>query len=189
MTVVTKLPLAEQKERETAAEVRPLTLEEARGYIDRGLAKAKELRQCGSLAVCDAGGNIVSLSKMDYAPAAGVGVSRAKAFVAAVMQQRTLQFTERMNAAPERFVSYRDIFDGRGMPGGIGFPGPGGFPIMRDVDHCVGGMATGPGIAPQTNIPGVHPDRLEVGAGGQRGNAEDIIVCYALNIPYRSQHG
>jgi uncharacterized protein GlcG (DUF336 family) len=164
-----------------------LTLSEARSFIDRGLAKARELRQCGSLAVCDAAGNLVSLSKMDGAPAASTGVARAKAFVAAVMQQRTLAFTERMNNAPERFSAYRDIFAGIGMPGGVGFPGAGGVPIMRDIDICVGGMASGPGIAPMKEVPGVHPLRLE--AGRTQGNAEDIIVCYALGVPYRSQHG
>jgi len=164
-----------------------LTLAEARRYIDRGLAKAKELKQCGSFAVVDAAGNVVSISKMDGAPAVSAGVARAKAFVAAVMQQRTLQFTERMNHAPERFSAYRDVFAGLGLPGGVGFPGAGGVPVMRDLDRCVGGMASGPGIAPLKQVPGVHPKRLE--AGRTQGNAEDIIICHALGIPYRSQHG
>lgn len=164
-----------------------LTLAEARGYIDRALAKAKELRQCGSFAVVDAAGNVVSISKMDGAPAASAGVARAKAFVAAVMQQRTLQFTERMNQAPERFSAYRDVFAGLGLPGGIGFPGAGGVPVMREDERCVGGMASGPGIAPVKQVQGVHPKRLE--AGRTQGNAEDIIVCHALGIPYRTQHG
>ncbi len=168
-------------------DIRPLTHEEARRTIDRAIAKAKELRQCGSFAVVDAAGNVVSISKMDGAPAASAGVARAKAFVAAVMQQRTLQFTERMNDAPERFAAYRDIFAGIGLPGGVGFPGAGGVPIMRDLDHCVGGFASGPGIQPARQVPGVHPTRLE--AGNAQGNAEDIIVCHAVGIPYRSQHG
>lgn len=172
-----------------AAATDALTLDEARRYIDRGIAKAKELGQCGSFAVVDAGGNIVSISKMDGAAAVGPGVARAKAFVAAVMQQRTLQFTERMNAAPERFAAYRDIFAGMGLSGGVGFPGAGGVPIRRADDRCVGGMASGPGIAPVTQVAGVHPARFEVGVGGFSGNAEDITVCYALGIPYRSQHG
>jgi uncharacterized protein GlcG (DUF336 family) len=165
----------------------PLTLHEARRYVDRALAKAKELRQCGSFAVVDAAGNVVSISKMDGAPAASAGVARAKAFVAAVMQQRTLQFTERMNAAPERFAAYRDIFAGIGLPAGVGFPGAGGVPIMRDLDHCAGGFASGPGIQPAKEVQGVHPAKLE--AGRTQGNAEDIIVCHAVGIPYRSQHG
>ncbi|HUB96889.1 MAG TPA: heme-binding protein [Stellaceae bacterium] len=172
---------------DAADDTRPLTLEEGRRYIDRALAKAKELRQCGAFAVVDAAGNVLSISKMDGAPAASSGVARAKAFVAAVMQQRTLQFTERMNAAPERFAAYRDIFGGIGMPGGVGFPGAGGVPIMRDLDHCVGGFASGPGIQPAKEVQGVHPAKLE--AGRTQGNAEDIIVCHAVGIPYRSQHG
>jgi len=53
----------------------PLTLHVARRYIDRALAKAKELRQCGSFAAVDAAGNVVSISKMDGAPAASAGVT------------------------------------------------------------------------------------------------------------------
>jgi len=164
-----------------------LTLAEARRYIDRALAKAKELRQCGSFAVVDAAGNVVSISKMDGAPAASAGVARAKAFVAAVMQQRTLQFTERMNHAPERFSAYRDVFAGLGLPGGVGFPGAGGVPVMREDERCVGGMASGPGIAPVKQVQGVHPKRLE--AGRTQGNAEDVTICFALGVPYRTQHG
>jgi glc operon protein GlcG len=166
-----------------------LTHAEARRYIDRAIAKAAELRQSGAVVVVDAAGNVVSISKMDGAPAVSAGVARAKAFVAAVMQQRTQQFTERMNAAPERFAAYRDIFAGIGLPGGVGFPGAGGMPILRDDDRCVGGIASGPGIAPLREVAGVHPARFEVGIGNFSGNAEDIVICHALGVPYRSQHG
>jgi len=180
------ITIAEADDRDQGG-ISPLTHEEGRRYIDRALAKARELRQCGSFAVVDAAGNVVSISKMDGAPAASSGVARAKAFVAAVMQQRTLQFTERMNAAPERFAAYRDIFAGIGLPAGTGFPGAGGVPIMREPERCVGGFASGPGIQPAKQVQGVHPARLE--AGRTQGNAEDIIVCHAVGIPYRSQHG
>jgi len=33
----------------------------------------------------------------------------------------------------------------------------------------------------------VHPDRLM--AGRTQANAEDLVICHALGIPYRSQHG
>jgi uncharacterized protein GlcG (DUF336 family) len=187
MAIASLPKITASKPAEPNSEDAPLTHAESRKYIDRAVEKAAELRQAGAFAVVDAAGNVVSISKMDGAPASGAGVARAKAFVAAVMQQRTMQFTERMNHAPERFIAYRDVFNGSGLPGGIAFPGAGGVPIMRGLDRCVGGMATGPGVAPVKDILGVHPDRLQ--AGRVQANAEDLVVCHALGIPYRSQHG
>jgi len=61
-----------------------LTLPEARAMIDRGVAKARALRQAGSIAVLDAAGVVVSISRMDDGPASSVEVARSKAYLAAV---------------------------------------------------------------------------------------------------------
>jgi uncharacterized protein GlcG (DUF336 family) len=60
-----------------------LTLDEARAMIERGVAKARELGQAGAIAVVDAGGNVVSISRMDDGPVASIAVSTAKAYLAA----------------------------------------------------------------------------------------------------------
>jgi hypothetical protein len=123
---------------------------------------------------------VVSISKMDDAPAAAPRVARAKAVLAAIMQGPTNTFAERMDQHPVRYAAYLDMLPDKTFPGG------GGAPIMRGK-RCIGGMATGPGVAPLTSIPGVHPTQLT--SGNASGNAEDLVICYALRVPYRSQHG
>jgi uncharacterized protein GlcG (DUF336 family) len=157
-----------------------LTLAEAREMIDRGLQKAAELKLAGAIAVVDANGNVVSVTVMEGAPPSAAGVARAKAFLAATMQQPTETFAERMDQHPVRFHAYSSIL--RDRP----FPGAGGVPILRNGKY-VGAIATGPGIPPLTEIPGVHPSKLR--AGRFQANAEDLVICHALQIPYRSQHG
>jgi uncharacterized protein GlcG (DUF336 family) len=157
----------------------PLTLAEARAYIDRALEKARELGQRGTFVVVDEAGNVVSISRIEGAPLAGIGVSRAKAYAAAVTHEPTAQFSERMHRFPERFQSYETI-----LPEHL-FPGPGGMPIIKN-ERVVGGMSTGPGIRPWTQVPGLDPDKLTM--DGEVANVEDRIIAYALDIPYQNQH-
>jgi uncharacterized protein GlcG (DUF336 family) len=157
----------------------PLTLAEARGYIDRALEKARELHQRGTFVVVDESGNVVSISRIEGAPVAGVGVSRAKAYMAATTQEPTAQFAERMHRFPERFSAYQAI-----LPDHY-FPGPGGMPIKKS-DRVVGGMSTGPGIRPLARVPGLDPSKLLV--NGEVANVEDLIIAHALDIPYVNQH-
>lgn len=60
------------------------------------------------------------------------------------------------------------------------------MPILKN-GRVVGGIATGGGIGPFTEIPGVDADRLMV--DGKQANAEDLVICTALGVPYQSQHG
>jgi hypothetical protein len=96
------------------------------------------------------------------------------------MQGPTNTFAERMDQHPVRYAAYLEMLPDKTLPGG------GGAPIMRGK-RCIGGMATGPGVAPLTSIPGVHPTQPT--SGNASGNAEDLVICYALRVPYRSQHG
>jgi len=129
--------------------------------------------------VVDEGGNIISISRMEHAPPAGIGVSRAKAYLAAVTQVPTAGFSTRMDAHPTRFAAYQEILSEKP------FPGPGGMPIKKN-GRVVGGLSTGPGIGPVTRVEGVDPGKLKV--DGQQANAEDLIICYALQVPYKNQH-
>jgi uncharacterized protein GlcG (DUF336 family) len=157
----------------------PLTLAEARAYVDRAVAKARELGQRGTFVVVDEGGNVVSISRIEGAPLAGIGVSRAKAYAAAITHEPTAQFSERMHRFPERFQAYETI-----LPGHL-FPGPGGMPIVKD-GRVVGGISTGPGIRPWTQVPGLDAAKLTV--NGELANVEDLIIAYALDVPYQNQH-
>ncbi len=157
-----------------------LTLDEARAMIDRAVAKARELRQAGAIVVADAGGNVVSIARMDDSPVASVHVSRAKAYVAAVQGRPTAALAATARERPEIFSAFQAILPHEP------FPGPGGMPILKG-GRVVGGIATGGGIGPYTEIPGVDPARLII--DGVQANAEDLVICTALGIPYQSQHG
>lgn len=157
-----------------------LALGEARAMIDRGAEKARELHQAGAIVVVDAGGNVVSISRMDDAPVASVHVSRAKAYMAAVQGRPTASLAANAHERPEIFSAFQHILPRQP------FPGPGGMPVMNQ-GRVVGGIATGGGIAPYTEIPGVDPAKLMV--DGVQANAEDLVICTALGIPYGSQHG
>jgi len=164
---------------ETAASSAPaLTLAEARGLVDRALEKAAELGVRGTFVVVDAGGNVMSISRMEGAPGAGIGISRAKAAVAALTHETTNDFAARMHLFPERFSAYQQI-----LREDV-FPGPGGLPIRKN-GQVVGALSTGPGTFVYA-VQGVDPTKFFV--DGEPGNAEDIIIAYALQIPYRNQH-
>ena len=157
-----------------------LTLDEARTMIDRGVAKARELRQAGAIVVVDAGGGVMSISRMDDGPVASVHVSKAKAYVAAVQGRPTAAFAANAHDRPEIFASFQGILPQQP------FAGAGGMPIVKG-GRVVGGIATGGGIGPFTEIAGVDPELLQV--DGAQANAEDLVICTALGIPYASQHG
>lgn len=157
-----------------------LTLQEARAMLDRGVEKARELRQAGAIVIVDAGGNTVSISRMDDSPVSSIQVSRAKAYLAAVQGRPTAGMATTARDRPEIFSAFQHILPRQP------FPGPGGVPIFKE-GRVVGGIATGGGIGPFTEIPGVDPEMLMVDGG--LANAEDLVICTALGLPYQSQHG
>jgi uncharacterized protein GlcG (DUF336 family) len=72
------------------------------------------------------------------------------------------------------------------MAQGDVFPGPGAMPI-RKSGRIVGALSTGGGgLGPWTKIAGVDPSALM--ADGVPANAEDLVVAFALQIPYTNQH-
>jgi uncharacterized protein GlcG (DUF336 family) len=164
---------------QTDPESAELTLEEARAMIDRALAKAAELNQAGAFAVVDAGGNVVSISRMDGSPAQSVHVARAKAYGAAVNGRPTAMVASRWQERPTVFGSLQTL-----LPGKL-FPGPGGMTI-RKGRRIVGGIATA-GVPPTRQIPGVDPAKL-LAPNGEAANAEDLVISIALGAPYTDQH-
>jgi uncharacterized protein GlcG (DUF336 family) len=156
-----------------------LTLAEARALIDRALAKARELKQAGAFAVLDAGGNVVSISRMGEASPASAWVSRGKAYVAAVQRAPSARNAANWRENPIIFSAFQRL-----MHDEI-FPGPGAMPIRKN-GRVVGGISTGGGLGPWTEIPGVDPSLLM--ADGKPANAEDLIISYALQIAYQNQH-
>jgi uncharacterized protein GlcG (DUF336 family) len=103
-----------------------LSLQEARDILKRAIEKGRELDWISTHAVVDEGGNLISMSRADGAPAGAAPLARAKAYLAAVTGRPTVLFANRMDAHPLRYFGYRAILS-RPV-----FPGPGGVPILRD---------------------------------------------------------
>lgn len=155
-----------------------LTLAEARAIIDRAIAKARELKQAGAFAVLDAGGNVISLSRMGEAPMSAAWVARAKAYVSATQRSPSSTIATAWQQAPAQFAAAQRMARDEIVPE------PGAMPITKD-GRVVGAVAAG-GIGAWTKIPGVDAALLR--AGRVQANAEDLIIAQALQIPYESQH-
>ncbi len=125
-----------------------------------------------AFAIVDEGGNVISISRVDGAPAAAVAVARSKAYLAAVTGRPTLGFSDRMHAHPERFDGYQSI-----LREGL-FPGPGAMPIVKD-GRVVGGFSS-------SLSAGEGGMKFEV--DGEMLSREDYVTAYALQIPYFEQH-
>ena len=156
-----------------------LTLGEARTIIDRALSKARELMQVGGFAIVDTGGGVVTMSRMGESATFSVWVSRAKAYVSAVQRSPSARNATGWRQNLAGFFAMQHI-----MRDDI-FPGPGGLPIRKN-GRVVGGIATAGGVGPWTEIPGVDPNALMV--DGVAANVEDLVIAYALQVPYRNQH-
>ena len=156
-----------------------LTLAEARAIMDRALEKARALKQTGGFAIVDAGGGVVTLSRMGESATSSVWVARAKAYVSAVQRSPSARNAAGWRATPALFASMQRL-----MRDEI-FPGPGGMPIRKN-GRIVGAMATAGGTGPWTEVPGIDPSELMV--DGVPANVEDLVIAYALQIPYENQH-
>ncbi len=152
-----------------------LTLDEARDMINRAVEKGEEVGYSSAWAVTDEGGNIISMSRMDGAPPLAMATARAKAYLSAILKSPTGGFSERMNRAPVRWEAYLHRIMSEAA-----FPGPGGMPITKD-GRVVGGFSS--------SLAGARPPGKEIPkVDGEEVALEDYVTCYALQIPYKSQH-
>ncbi len=149
-----------------------LTLEDARAIVRRAIEKGREVDWISTHAVVDQGGNVLSISRADGAPAGAAPLSRAKAFLAAVTGRPTLLFANRMDAHPLRYHGYSAILE-RPV-----FPGPGAMPIMRG-DRVVGGYSSN--ISSNTS-------GMKIEIDGKKLSRADIVTAHALQVPYLEQH-
>jgi uncharacterized protein GlcG (DUF336 family) len=118
---------------------------------------------------------------MDGCAPGAVPMVRAKAFGAAVNGEPSSLFAARMaKFGPGVFATYQAVM--RDQP----FPGAGAMPV-RQGGHILGAIATGLGIGPFIKLPGVAPSMFL--DNGKPANLEDIIISYALDLPYNAQHG
>ena len=163
-----------------------IPLAEARALIARGIDKAEQIGMRGSLVVVGGTGALVSGSRMDHGGAGGMARARSKAWIAATQQMPSLEHLGRMRVIPPPMVSgFTSI-----SPEAV-FPGAGGMPVRAGGDPSApviaGLAASGAAIGPFVKYEGADPQKLI--ANGQPSNGEDLLVHYALGIPYAGQHG
>jgi uncharacterized protein GlcG (DUF336 family) len=171
-------------ERPAAPHTTDISLEQARALIERAIDKAEHLGLRGSIAVVGGSGVLVSASRMDASGAGGMARARSKAWIAATQQIPSAEHLRRMTtiAAPvaQGFVACSPEAN---------FPGAGGMPISpgAGVNPVIGGIAAS-GAAVSPFYP-AGTDPMQMIADGKAANPEDLIVHYALRLPYAGQHG
>lgn len=158
-----------------------LGLEDARALVQRAVDKAEQLRLRGAVAVVGASGTLLTASRMDAGGAGGMARARSKAWISATQQIPGAEHLHRMTmlAAP---ISAGFV---QASPEAM-FPGAGGMPLAVDGVVVAGIAASGATVSPFFP-PDVDPRALS--AAGRPANPEDLLIAYALGIPYAGQHG
>ncbi|HVH73381.1 MAG TPA: heme-binding protein [Stellaceae bacterium] len=100
-----------------------LTLEEANRIVRGAIKKAEELNIRISAAVCDAGGRLVALQRMDGAIWASVYGSQGKAVASAAFGRASGELTPRADQPTPRGIAAAE--------GGHMIMGQGAVPILR----------------------------------------------------------
>ena len=143
------------------AAVSTLSLEQARGCIGRGIAKAGELGFLVAIAVVDEAGHLIACDRMDGALWVTPEIARAKANAAAGFRASTLdleeRFTKRMLFADNvaTLGDYAFVFGRGGVPvvdGGrvVGAVGVSGA-VPADNDHAIADAAAGHPVIPKSH--------------------------------------
>jgi len=161
---------------------RDLPLAGARELVRRAVDKAEQLGLRGGIAVVGASGALITASRLDHGGPGGMARARSKAWIAATQQITSTEHLQRMTTLPAPISAGFVRVSPESM-----FPGAGGIPV-RDADGVVvaGIAASGATVSPF--LPeGVAPEALS--ADGRPANPEDLLIAYALDIPYVGQHG
>jgi uncharacterized protein GlcG (DUF336 family) len=160
---------------------RDLSLAEARALVARAVDKAEQLGLRGGLAVVGASGALVSASRLDHGGPGGMARARSKAWISATQQIPSSEHLGRMTSLPPPIAAGFVAASPEAL-----FPGAGGMPVLRDGVVVAGVAASGATVSPF--LPqGVAPE--VVSAEGEPANPEDLLVAYALDVPYVGQHG
>lgn len=158
-----------------------LSLKDARRIIGRAVDKSESLGVGGAFVVADDGGILLSASRMDGSGSIGIPISRAKTYEAAANREPSQQFARRVSSMfVGIYMAYEHILRDKV------FPGAGAILIHRDK-AVVGAISTAGSIGPFCKYPGLDPRKLIL--HGKPTNAEDLIVSYAAETAYVSQHG
>ena len=163
-----------------------ISLSAARALIARAVDKAAHIGARGAFAVVGGSGTLVSASRMDRGGAGGMARARSKAWISATQQIPSTEHHLRMATLPPPIAAGFVACSPE-----ANFPGAGGMPIRDEGDPArpvIGGFsASGATVGPFVDIPGI--DRRMLIAQGKPANSEDLIVLWALGLPYAGQHG
>jgi uncharacterized protein GlcG (DUF336 family) len=160
---------------------RDLGLAEARALVQRAVDKAEQLGLRGAIAVVGATGTLITASRMDAGGPGGMARARSKAWISATQQIPSAEHLHRMTTiAPPVAAGFAAA-----SPEAL-FPGAGGLPVSVDGAVAAGIAASGATVSP------FFPDGVDprvVSADGRPANPEDLLIAYALGLPYAGQHG
>jgi uncharacterized protein GlcG (DUF336 family) len=159
-----------------------LELDAARAIVRRAIDKAEDLGVRGAVALVGASGVLVSASRMDRGGAGAMARARSKAWIAATQQMPRVVHLDRMRTLPTPMVQGFVACSPEAV-----FPGAGGMPVEREGEVIGGVAASGATVGPFVAYPGA--DKRKRIADGRPANAEDLLVHYALGLPYAGQHG
>lgn len=158
-----------------------LGLADARALVQRAVDKAEQLGLRGAVAVVGASGTLLTASRMDAGGAGGMARARSKAWISATQQIPSAEHLQRMAMLPPPISAGFT----QASPEAV-FPGAGGMPLAIDGVVVAGIAASGATVSPffPTDV-----DPRALSADGQPANPEDLLIAYALGIPYAGQHG
>jgi uncharacterized protein GlcG (DUF336 family) len=160
---------------------RDLGLAEARALVQRAVDKAEQLGLRGAVAVVGATGTLLTASRMDAGGPGGMARARSKAWISATQQIPSSEHLHRMTTiAPPVAAGFAQA-----SPEAL-FPGAGGMPVSSDGVVVAGIAASGATVSPF--FPADADPRI-LSADGRPANPEDLLIAYALGIPYAGQHG
>jgi uncharacterized protein GlcG (DUF336 family) len=160
---------------------RDLSLAEARALVQRAVDKAEQLGLRGAVAVVGATGTLITASRTDAGGPGGMARARSKAWISATQQIPSSEHLHRMTAiAPPVAAGFVAA-----SPEAL-FPGAGGMPVSVDGVVVAGIAASGATVSPF--FPADVDPRV-LSADGSPANPEDLLIAYALDIPYTGQHG
>jgi uncharacterized protein GlcG (DUF336 family) len=157
-------------------------LAEARTLVRRAVDKAEQLGLRGAIAVVGASGALVTASRLDHGGPGGMARARSKAWISATQQIPSSEHLRRMTALPAPISTGFVTASPEAL-----FPGAGGLPIRDAAGTVIGGIsASGATVSPFLPS-GVAPEA--VSADGKPANPEDLLIAYAMGVPYAGQHG
>ena len=167
----------------TAGRTHDIPLAEARELVQRAIDKAEQLGLRGGIAVVGASGALVTTSRLDRGGAGGMTRARSKAWISATQQIPSAEHLTRMNfVSPPVERGFKTA-----SPEAL-FPGAGGMPIYSaDGVEVIGGIAASGATVSPFFPAGI--EQANMIAGGQPANPEDLLIHYALGLPYVGQHG